>query len=211
MNSMSAREHQRLDNESPEERAARLNSMSAREHHRLDNESPEERAARLNSMSAREHHRLDNESPEERAARLNSMSARQHQRLDNESPEERAARLERLRQNTNDSGPETHLPLLEQPAVKGKMLKFHQEISTLEMPICSTCMEKFPGLKVNSESSVCLRCSRDKINPKLYSSENNMIPGPVPVELQVIKIIITQVRAAEYIYIIKMSRHISKY
>ena len=51
-------------------------------------------------------------------------------------------------------------------------------------PTCSTCNEKFPGLKVNSQSE-CLRCSRDKQVPKMYSAENNMHPGPTPTELQV--------------------------
>ena len=34
-------------------------------------------------------------------------------------------------------------------------------------------------------SAECQRCSRDKHIPKLYSSANNMDPGPIPSELQV--------------------------
>ena len=37
---------------------------------------------------------------------------------------------------------------------------------------------------MNSQSE-CLRCSRDKQVPKLYSAENNMHPGPTPTELQI--------------------------
>ena len=33
-------------------------------------------------------------------------------------------------------------------------------------------------------SYVCLRCSRDKSVPKKFSSDNNMIPSTVPLELQ---------------------------
>ena len=29
---------------------------------------------------------------------------------------------------------------------------FHQEMSTIDTPTCSTCMEKFPGMKVNGQS-----------------------------------------------------------
>ena len=31
---------------------------------------------------------------------------------------------------------------------------------------------------------VCLRCSRDKNNPKKFSIENSMTPSPVPKQLQ---------------------------
>ena len=64
------------------------------------------------------------------------------------------------------------------------MTKFHKEIATLSSQTCTTCMEMFPGLKVNSRSE-CVRCSRDKHMPKLFSMANNMNPGPVPSELQV--------------------------
>ena len=79
---------------------------------------------------------------------------------------------------------ETQLPLIEHHSVQEKMIKFHQEIHSLQAVTCSTCMETFPGMKLNSVSE-CLRCSRDKLNPKLYSAANDMIPGPVPQELQV--------------------------
>ena len=65
------------------------------------------------------------------------------------------------------------------------MLKFHSELATLEVLSCTTCLESFPGLKLKSQSTECVRCSRDKHTPKLYSSANNMDPGPVPSELQV--------------------------
>ena len=68
--------------------------------------------------------------------------------------------------------------------MKDKMAKFHKDIAALSSPTCITCMEAFPGLKLNSRSE-CVRCSRDKHAPKLYSMANNMNPGPVPSELQV--------------------------
>ena len=39
---------------------------------------------------------------------------------------------------------------------------------------------------MSANSTECARCGRDKRIPKLYSAANNMIPGPVPPQLQVI-------------------------
>ena len=61
---------------------------------------------------------------------------------------------------------EAHFPLLEQKLVKDKMAKFHQDVSSIECPTCTTCMEKFPGFKcfflylyIYVCQSVCLRLS----------------------------------------------------
>ena len=109
----------------------------------------------------------------------------QQQHLAAESREERTVRLDNLHQNriaVQHSA--SHEPLLEQKCVKDKMAKFHKDIAALSSPTCITCMESFPGLKVNSRSE-CVRCGRDKHTPKLYSMANNMSPGPVPSELKV--------------------------
>ena len=68
------------------------------------------------------------------------------------------------------------LPLHEQHHVQAAMHSFHAEMSSVQIPI--------PGMKINSRTSECLRCTRDRREPKLYSSSNNMHPG-VPTELQV--------------------------
>ena len=172
--------------ESSVESAARLEQVRTQQHQRLATETPEDRAARLEHMCTQQYERLATETPEERAARLEHMRTLQHQRLATESHEERATRLEHLLQNRNGSQ-ETHLPLLEQSHVRNKMLKFHQQISMVQISTCYTCLEKFPGKKLTSQRSECLRCSRDNLSPKLYSAANNMSPGPVPPELQVSK------------------------
>ena len=162
--------------------------MSAAQQQRLAAESLEKRAARLEHMSAAKQQCLAAETRDERTARLQQMSALQQQRLATESQEVRDVRLSHLRENRitaqHSASQEAHLPLLEQEHVKNKMAKFHKEIATLSSPTCTTCMEAFLGLKVNSRSE-CVRCSRDKHAPKLYSMANNMNPGPVPSELQV--------------------------
>ena len=63
------------------------------------------------------------------------------------------------------------------------MSKFHADMASIEVFRCMTCSEAFPGLRLHSRE--CQRCSRDKHIPKLYSSANNMDPGPVPPQLQV--------------------------
>lgn len=65
------------------------------------------------------------------------------------------------------------------------MAKFHKELSSLQTSRCSTCLENFPGVKMKSNSSECVRCHLDSHIPKLYSSANNMHPGVVPPHLQV--------------------------
>ena len=58
------------------------------------------------------------------------------------------------------------------------------------MSKCITCLEGFPALNVravspDSEDTECVRCRQDEHIPKVYSSSNNMDPGPVPSELLV--------------------------
>ena len=102
------------------------------------------------------------DSHDEWEGRLRMINRRRSERLAMKSHVERENRLQ------NDRERHGTLPLLEQPAVKSKMQKFHQHLATLETPICSTCCKQFPGLKINSQSGECLSCSRDKCIPKLY-------------------------------------------
>ena len=61
----------------------------------------------------------------------------------------------------------------------------------MEMSIiqCAVCKEAWPlkneTLKTKRETDyTCGRCKRDKIFPKKFSHQNNMVPSPVPSELQ---------------------------
>ena len=172
----------RLADETPDEREARLQYMRDR----LAAETPEEREARLQHMSTYQHERLAAETPEEREARLQHMSTYQHERLAAETAEEREVRLQCDRQRHRDQQlVQSQLPLFEQHSIRAKMHKFHAHFATLDLSTCTTCLESFPGLQLHLGSAECLRCSRDKHIPKLYSSANNMDPGPIPSELQV--------------------------
>ena len=99
---------------------------------------------------------------------------------------------QRLRKRLKQRDRESHVqqtsavtsnqPELHQPMVQSKMSKFHSEMASLQMSMCITCCERFPGLTVRMTPSgtECLRCVRDK---QAYSSLNNMDPGTVPHEL----------------------------
>ena len=156
--------------------------MSANRHERLASETAEERTARLQQMSANRHERLASETAEERTARLQQMSANQHERLASEIAEERdlEVRLQYYSDRHRDlQVVQSQLSLFEQRSVRTKVLRFHAHMASLDSPQCSTCSERFPGLRLCSQSTVCLRCSRNKHSPKVYSAFNNMDPGPI--------------------------------
>ena len=137
-------------------------------------------------MSTNQRERLAVETPEEREGRLQRMSTNQHERLAVETPEERESRLEcYITRYMEQQSVQPQLPLFQQCSIQAKMRKSHANMATLDTQTCSTCSERFPGLHFHSKSNECLRCSRDKHIPKLYSSANNMNPGPIPPQLQV--------------------------
>ena len=102
----------------------------------------------MDRMSTNQRERLARESQDKREYRLWMINSRRNERMAIESQGER--------ENSLQSDRERHLslPLLEQSSVKSKMLKFHQILGNLEIPMCSTCCKQFPGLKVNSQSEV---------------------------------------------------------
>ncbi len=149
-------------------------------------ETEQQRQARLQRTSTAQGERLATETEEERQARLQRMSTAQRERLAAETEEVREARLHDDRERHREHpAVNLQLPLLHQRSVQTKMLKFHEHMATLDVSKCTTCLEQFPGLQLCSRSTECLRCSRDKRTPKLYSLANNMDPGSVPSELQV--------------------------
>ena len=179
---------QRLEAESPGQTDARLEYMRTLQQQRLEVETPEQRDARLEHMRTLQQQRLEVETPEQRDARLEHMKTLQQQRLEVETPQERDTRLN-LSQQTKSAQSDISKKMcasqIDQGYVKGKMNRFHTEMLSIESLLCTTCLEKFPGTKMSVKSPECLRCCRDNKVPKLYSANNNMSPGFVPVELQV--------------------------
>ena len=88
---------------------------------------------------------------------------------------------EPLNHNTRTQSGELH----EQKLPKEMMKKFHK---SMKMCIyqCTVCHEAWPRQTKPKQVSkyVCSRCARDKSIPKKFSTENSMIPSPVPKELQ---------------------------
>ena len=185
---LSTRQQERIAAESPAERATRLQDLSTRQQERIAAESPAERATRLQDLSTRQQERIAAESPAERATRLQDLSTRQQERITSEIPEETAARRQRDREaHTHRPPPVTARSLLHQPGVHARMRRFHSQLASLEVSTCTTCLERFPGLttRQTAAGTECIRCHRDTHSPKAYSWENNMHPGPVPMELEV--------------------------
>ncbi len=197
-------QEKKLAKETSDERAARLKHQNNLQEKKLAKETSDERAVRLKRQCAYKENALANETPDERAVRLKRQCAYKENALANETPEQKSARLQNMsvykRQfaqdavlkvinaehlHNNETAPLIHQAILKDTVVKEKMDKFHHEMSSIESTICIVCSEKFPGTKMASLSTTCIRCYRDKANPKLYSSENNMNPGAVPNELQV--------------------------
>ena len=152
--------------------------MRTLQQQRLEVETPEQKDARLKSKKQR----LEAESPGQTDARLEQMRTLQQQRLEAETPEQRDSRFNL---SQSDISKKMCAPQIDQGYVKGKMNRFHTEMLSIESPLCTVCLEKFPGTKMSVKSPECLRCCRDNKVPKLYSANNNMSPGFVPVELQV--------------------------
>ena len=161
---------------------ARLEKMVATKRLRLVMEMDEERRGRLENDAATKRLRFAMEMDNETQTRLEKMVATKRLRLAMETDEERRC-VAALMQQRCDL--DERLPLHEQHHVQAAMHSFHAEMSSVQIPTCSTCMETFPGMKINSRTSECLQCTRDRRDPKLYSSSNNMHPGAVPTELQV--------------------------
>ncbi len=128
------------------------------------------------------------EDDDSRQVRQEVDRLKSQERCATEDDDSRQARLQenRLRMHSRRDAQrcqETAGPLLHQPAVKSKVAAFHAKLGECEFTECGTCNESFPSITL-SRSEECVRCSRDKRQPKLYSRENSMDPGPVPVKLQ---------------------------
>ena len=178
-------QQQRLEVETPEQKDARLK----RKRQRLEAESPGQTDARLEQMRTLQQQRLEafGDSRTKRC-QVGANETLQQQRLEVETPQERDARLnisQQTKSAQSDISKKMCAPQIDQGYVKGKMNRFHTEMLSIESPLCTACLEKFPGTKMSVKSPECLRCCRDNKVPKLYSANNNMSPGFVPVELQV--------------------------
>ena len=149
-------------------------------------ETNEARQARLDALRLAQQQRREDETTQERHARLDAFRLAQQQRRQNETPDERQARLEAARL-TQQARRDISIanPLFQQNAVESRMSNFHSKLASLEFRECNTCSERFPNLTMSRNNTECSRCHQDRRIPKLFSTANNMNPGPVPQQLLV--------------------------
>jgi hypothetical protein len=55
----------------------------------------------------------------------------------------------------------------------------NEDLLNLEQPTCTTCNRCWPGLPMHTRHT-CSDCAKDKSDPKRFSRENVMDPGPMP-------------------------------
>ena len=175
-----ARRREKRAEESKEEKEERLRIRNAKD--RARRAEKKEREKYNGELQVR----IPTEEEEEERLRKRNERDRERRALKRASTElevqneKTLPRQKRVRLTLTSAG----LPVLEDSHVQDTMQKFHLEMSVIEAVACTTCLEKFPGTKHNSNSE-CQRCARDKHVPKLFSFANNMHPGGKPTELQV--------------------------
>ena len=110
--------------------------------------------------------------------------------INTETPDERQARMsaDRLRhcaQHEINLKLPIFISMLYTPSSLNSIQHWHLCSFTL---VLYTCAEHYPNLNVvpaSDGTTECRRCNQDKHIPKVYSSANDMNPGPLPQQLQV--------------------------
>ena len=74
---------------------------------------------------------------------------------------------------------------VDNPDIIHKVKEFHYAFATLQNVVCDVCSEDFYPNN-NTPSEIFRRGNLDTQLPKLFSSQNNIDPGPVPFELSVV-------------------------
>ena len=199
------RKHKKLT-ETKLERQNRLDVQKAYKKKRLSQESQTTRQARLNAQKAYQKKIISDQTQSQTEKRLNANKACYRKRISNETDDQKQCRLERNRQtykkrklkntsNVSESNAQKQYlsnfentdmgNLHEQTWAKQNISNFHKSISYFVFK-CTVCHEAWP-LKSRPRIPhlyLCSRCSRDKKSPKEFSVENEMIPSPVPPQLQ---------------------------
>ena len=164
--------------ESAEHRENRLENMRLHERESRSVESAEHRENRLENMRLHERESRSVESAEHRESRLENMRLHERESRSVESAEHRdthSSTLENMRDQVCTS--------LYTPSALKSIHMFHAKMTACAFSKCVICNESFPSMN-GSQRTECTRYRRDKKLPNLYSSDNGMDPGLVPLELQ---------------------------
>ena len=171
----------RMDRETPEE--AELRRARRRERDRRTRQAQTAEQAELRRATRRQNdrHRRDH---------LSAEQSLQQRRVVYNTNSQRDQSSSGTQVNRGTSGCATNTvqvdgaPRFNQPSVIAKMTEFHVHMDSLQPTKCEVCQERFPNLRVDDQQ-ICKRCSSDKHEPKLFSTQNNMNPGTLPPELTV--------------------------
>ena len=144
---------------------------------RIAAQSPKERDARLQQVTTAREQTIATESTKERQTRLQQLISAQQQMIAAEPQEER--------------GPSSTLKdcsatgLLNNRIADESTEEREARLKQLRTAKHFQVYMSVRSVSTSSTQSECLRCTRDKHSPKLYSSANNMNPGVVPPQLMV--------------------------
>ena len=197
----------RIQSETEQQRTARLQRLRQNTANRIQTETEDTRIQRLQLLRQNYTDRRLAESTRQRQDRLQLRRESDAARLQLESEEERNIRLQSARENSATRRQQQQLqqkqqelnrddylsngwrdpdqPLHQQQWVQNEMEHFHTTMNSFQHQQCITCKETWPTKQTLPVPNFqCLRCKRDKGNPKLFSQENDMDPGAVPLELQ---------------------------
>ena len=120
--------------------------------------------------------RREEETEHEREERLQYAANCSQQRRTTEATLQTSTRHQYLHEKGWVTGSQLH----EQPWVHKAMNKFHHNQQKLHHQLCNVCHEMWPTSTKSKSDFMCTRCNRDKGQPKRFSAENDMDPGPVP-------------------------------
>ena len=91
-----------------------------------------------------------------------------------ESIEEKEERRQRARERYTRTSREEPF---KQCSVHLKMRRFHEHFTSLSSPMCSTCSESFPGIKLCTSTTMCV--------PRQTYTQDVLFHQPLPPQLPV--------------------------
>lgn len=116
------------------------------------------------------------ETQQEKEIRLQSAANNSQQHRTTEERQNTSAKHKYLHEVGWASGSKLH----EQPWVQSAMNNFQRKQEELKHQLCTVCHEVWPTITKPKHIFICTHCKRDKGQPKRFSSQNDMDPGPVP-------------------------------
>ena len=198
-----SKKQKRLE-ENDHNRHIRLQKDSESKKRKRSEEIDSDKQIRLQKVKELKKRKQSEETDSERQIRLQKDRESKKRKQSQETDSERQLRLEkdrlyqkqkraqRVSQTQSEISQQDYLNMFdsaqnggieEQCWAKANINKFHKSVQ-YTVSQCTVCQEAWPLKSKPRSPYVCSGCSRDKKSPKKFSSENSMIPSPVPNELK---------------------------